>query len=99
MNKDFYARLPAKAKAAVDRTTGEPMVRHMIEVIDRANLGARGMVGAKPGHTIGQLAADEEARWKQRVAPVIEEWVRATPDGAKVLAAFREEVRKIRAGM
>jgi hypothetical protein len=28
-----------------------------------------------------------------------EEWVRTTPDGANVLAAYRAEVKRIRAGM
>jgi TRAP-type C4-dicarboxylate transport system substrate-binding protein len=96
MNKDFYARLPAKAKAAVDRTTGEPMVRHMIGVIDGANAFARNMVSGKPEHTVAQLDPTEEARWKAKVAPVIEEWMRQTPDGTRVLAAFRAEVAKIR---
>jgi len=98
MNKDFYAKLPAKAKAAVDKTTGEPMVRHMIGVIDGATGFARSTVEKEPGHTIAQLPPDEEARWKAKVAPVIEEWTRDTPDGARVLAAFRSEVAKIRAG-
>jgi TRAP-type C4-dicarboxylate transport system substrate-binding protein len=97
MNKDFYAKLPARAKAAVDKTTGEPMVRKMIGVIDGANAFARNMVSGKPDHTIAQLAPDEEARWKAKVAPVIDDWVKATPDGARVLAAFRAEVAKIRA--
>jgi len=99
MNKDFYAKLPAKAKAAVDKTTGEVMVRRMIGIIDGANAGARGMVAGKPDHTIAQLAPDEEARWAARVAPVIDEWAAETPDGKRVLEAFRAEVKKIRAGM
>ena len=98
MNKDVYAKLPAKAKAAVDKTTGEPMVRHMIEVIDGATNFARSTVAKEPGHTVAQLPPEEEARWAKRVEPVIEEWVRDTPDGARVLAAFRAEVKKIRAG-
>jgi len=98
MNKDFYARLPDKARAAVDKTTGEVMVRNMIGVIDGATNGARSMVAGLAGHTVAQLAPDEEARWAQKVAPVIEEWTNETPDGKRVLAAFRDEVKKIRAG-
>jgi hypothetical protein len=38
-------------------------------------------------------------RWKQRVQPMLDEWVKTTPDGAHVLAAFRDEIAKVRAGM
>jgi len=38
----------------------------------------------------------EEARWKEAVAPVTEDWVKSTPDGAHVLAAFRDEVKAVR---
>ena len=38
------------------------------------------------------LPASEEARWKKAVAPLAAEWAKETPDGQKVLAAFRSEV-------
>jgi hypothetical protein len=50
------------------------------------------------GHTVGELDAAEAARWKQRLTPVTEEWAKATPDGAKVLAAFRAEMANVRGG-
>jgi hypothetical protein len=33
----------------------------------------------------------------QTAEPITEEWVMTTPDGPKVLAAFREEVARFRA--
>jgi TRAP-type C4-dicarboxylate transport system substrate-binding protein len=98
MNKGSFERLPQKVKTLIDSTAGVPLQERMIKVIDGATNGARTMVGGLPGHTIAQLPPDEEARWKAKVAPVIEEWTRDTPDGARVLAAFRTEVTKIRAG-
>ena len=38
------------------------------------------------------LTPQEEARWKKVVAPVSAEWAKETPDGQKVLQAFRAEV-------
>ena len=38
------------------------------------------------------LTPQEEARWKKAVAPVSAEWAKETPDGQKVLQAFRAEV-------
>jgi hypothetical protein len=59
---------------------------------------ARARSQGLPGHVISSLPADEEARWQARVAPVVAEWTRETPDGAKILAAFRKEVQKVRVG-
>ena len=39
----------------------------------------------------------EEARWQKLVAPVAEQWARDTPNGAKVLEAFRAEVKAFEA--
>ena len=38
------------------------------------------------------LSKAEEARWKKAVAPVAADWAKETPDGQKVLQAFRAEV-------
>src|SRR5262249_58809834 len=40
---------------------------------------------------------EEEAGWKERAKPGVDAWVASTPDGAKVLAAYRAEIAKIRA--
>lgn len=53
---------------------------------------------AMSGQTIASLAPAEEARWRDLVAPVTDEWVKSTPDGAHVLASFRAELAAIRAG-
>jgi TRAP-type C4-dicarboxylate transport system substrate-binding protein len=98
MNKESYARLPQRGRDVIDRFSGEALTRRLMTVIDSAIATARGRTEAMPGQVIAKLAPDEEARWAARVAPAIEGWTRSTPDGAAVLAAFREEVRKIRAG-
>jgi copper(I)-binding protein len=55
-----------------------------------------GMVKAA-NQTITTLSPEEEAHWKARAKPVVDAWAAATPDGAKVLAAYRAEIAKIRA--
>jgi TRAP-type C4-dicarboxylate transport system substrate-binding protein len=99
MNKDAYAKLPAKAKAAIDARSGEPLVRRFTTTVDGMTNGAREQAKKQPDQVIYTLDPAEEARWIERVKPSIEEWVRTTPDGARVLAAYRDEVKKIRAGM
>ena len=98
MNQDAYAKLPPKGRAAIDQFSGESYVLRLIAADDTMEAFGRDATKATQGQTIASLAPDEEARWKELVAPVTDDWVKATPDGAKVLAAFRTEIAAIRAG-
>jgi len=98
MNKDSYAKLPAKMKAAVDKYSGEALVRRIIKVVADATESSRKITMANANQTMINLEPAEEARWRAAVAPVTEEWVKSVPNGAAILAAYREEVKKIRGG-
>jgi hypothetical protein len=67
----------------------------VIDDTERDNIAIAQKMG---NQTIYKLPPDELAQWKQRAEPVIAEWEKRTPDGAKVLGAFRKEVAAIRAG-
>lgn len=97
MNKDLFAKLPEIAKAAFDATAGAPLSKTMGKAADEQNADARAKVVAGGGH-FNKLDAAETARWKQRLDPVVQEWLKNTPDGPKVLAAFRSELAKVRSG-
>src|SRR6185312_11059356 len=84
MNKDSYATLPEKGRAAIDKFAGESYVLRLAKADDAMEARGRDATAAMKGQTIASLAT--------------EEWVKATPDGARVLAAFRSEVVAIRAG-
>ena len=94
MNKDSYTRLSAKGKKAFDDLIGESYSRQLGEVLDGINTENRAATAAIAGQSVSRLAPEEEARWKERVAPVTENWVKATPDGARVLASYRAEVAR-----
>jgi TRAP-type C4-dicarboxylate transport system substrate-binding protein len=98
MNKDSYARLPEKGRAAVDATASEAYAREVGRILDGVDEEESAKAAARPGQTVTKLAPEEEARWKALVAPVTEAWAKSTPDGAKVLAAYRAEVSRIGAG-
>jgi len=97
MNKEAYASLPEAGRRAIDKYSGDALTERLAKACfiageeNRPNLISR-------GHTISVLTPQESERWKARVAPITEEWVKTTPDGAKVLAAFRAEVARIKAG-
>jgi TRAP-type transport system periplasmic protein len=96
MNNDSYAKLPPAGKAAIDKLSGKVFVERLVAADDTMQALGRDATKAMAGQTIAQLDAAEEARWKEAVAPVTDDWVKATPDGAHVLAAFRDEVTAVR---
>jgi len=98
MNKDAFARLPEAAQRAVDRYSGETFTKIMGKGADEEDDIQRDRVMAQPGHVHSALTAEELARMKRMVEPLTEEWVAATVDGAKVLAAYRAELTRIRGG-
>jgi TRAP-type transport system periplasmic protein len=98
MNNHSYAKLSGKAKQAIDANIATPYTNWFNKVIDdteRDNIAITQKMG---NQTIYKLPPDELAQWKKRVAPVIAEWEKRTPDGAHVLQAFRKEIAAIRSG-
>jgi TRAP-type C4-dicarboxylate transport system substrate-binding protein len=95
MNKDSFAKLPADGKAAVDKNIGDAFQKYLGGVLDDVDDKESHAIGAMPGQSITQLKPDEEARWRARVTPVAEQWASTTPEGAKVLAAYREAIAKM----
>ena len=93
MNKPAYARLPAKAKAAIDGTTGRALSARYGRELDGIAADQRKAVSAMPGHQVVALSAEERERWRKAVLPVYDQWVARVPDGAKVLEAFRAELK------
>ncbi len=98
INNDVYAKLPAAGKAAIDKLSGKVFVERLVAADDTMQAVGRDATKAMAGQTIAQLDPAEEARWKEAVAPVTDDWVKSTPDGAQVLAAFRAELTAIRGG-
>jgi TRAP-type C4-dicarboxylate transport system substrate-binding protein len=91
MNKEAYGRLPERARSALDRHSGDALNARLAPACAEAGNANKPNLVAR-GHVISVLAPDEAARWKARVAPIIDEWVKATPNGAETLAAYRREI-------
>jgi len=98
MMRATYDKLPAKGKAALDRYAGMPYALEWAKSIQAQDDQGIAMTKAA-NQTIVNLAPEEEARWKARAQAIVDEWTKNTPDGAKVLAAYRAEVANIRKGM
>ena len=56
-------------------------------------LGAAKQLRSAKDQQFVSLPAQEKARWVSALEPVIQTWVKATPQGDKVLASFRADVK------
>jgi hypothetical protein len=97
-NKGFHAKLPAQAKTAFEKNAGYAASKAFGVVIDAVAVDQFDTVKAMPGHTQAYLAPEEKARWRALFTPITDEWVKATPNGAAILAAYRDAILKVRAG-
>ena len=79
-----------------ERNAGEAFSKSLGHASDRMQADGRADVQKLPDHKVTTLDAAEAERWKQILAPMVEEWVRDVPDGTRVLAAYRDELVKIR---
>ena len=96
MNKESYARLPEAAQKAFDASSGEKFTRALGVAADKMQAQGRADVETMPGHTVTTLDAAETENWQRILAPMVDEWLKDTPDGPKVLAAYRDAIAQIR---
>jgi len=98
MNKDSYAKLPEKGRKVIDRLGGLQFSQLMGRAVDAMNDDGKNFTKSGKDQTISTLTPAAEADWRKLLQPVTDEWVKATPDGAKVLAAYRAEIKAVRSG-
>ena len=98
MNKAIYAELPAAAKKAIDSHSGETLVRRFATFWDRIQLRARKQLGHGENHSTVSPEGAEKARMIAALAAVERAWVARTPNGAKIIEAFKAEVAQARSG-
>jgi TRAP-type C4-dicarboxylate transport system substrate-binding protein len=98
MNKKRWDALSADAKKILDAHSGEIESRDLGKFWDTVADEMREQVRGTPGHKIDRLAPDVEAKWNAATKPLVEQWVKETPGGDKVLAAFRGYVAEAEKG-
>jgi TRAP-type transport system periplasmic protein len=90
INNDSWARLPAKGKETILALSGTKFSKTLGHITGRDPK-------AYPGHEIYKLPPAEATRWKAAIKPVVDEWIKATPNGEKVLEAFQAELAAVHA--
>jgi TRAP-type C4-dicarboxylate transport system substrate-binding protein len=101
MNEDKWNKLPRQDQEAIEKISGEHIARLAGKSWDDAD--QRGLdVLKKSGVKIVNAGPELVAEVQKRSAPIIDEWVKAASakgvDAARILAEFREELKKVAAG-
>jgi|GEM_PF-593690 TRAP-type transport system periplasmic protein len=97
MNKETFDTLPASAQRAIESNSGMSLTRTAAGHSDTDAAKIEQAISRKEGQVIREIDPDEAARWRRELQPLIDEWVANTPNGAAVLAAFREQVEQFNA--
>lgn len=91
MNKESFAKLPEKDQKAIDTTAGGRLSKIVADA-GKAQLVDTLKILSAPPHALSTLPPDEYARWKAKLQPIVDDWVKRTPNGATILAAYRQEL-------
>ncbi len=100
MNEDKWNKLPKQDQEALEKISGEHLARLAGRSWDEAD--KRGLEALKKsGVKIVDANTELVAEVKKRSAPIIDDWVKKASakgvDAAKVLAEFRDELKKVAA--
>jgi TRAP-type transport system periplasmic protein len=101
MNEDKWNKLPKQDQAAIEKISGEHIARlagRSWDEADQKGLEALKKSGVKIVNASPELVAEV----KKRSAPIIEDWIKQATakgvDAARILAEFREELKKVARG-
>jgi len=99
MSKKRYNALSDNARKVLDDNSGERGSREFGAYLDRQVVTMRKPSASNPSkHTIVQLSPTQTTEWQAKVAPVIAEWVKAQPNGEKVLETYRKLLVQAKTG-
>lgn len=97
MNNDSFAKLPAAAQKVIESKSGAVLATKMGNAGHEETMHGRQMVQNMPGYTISTMPPADLAKLQKTMQPLVDEWVKNTPDGARVLAAYKSELAKVTA--
>jgi TRAP-type C4-dicarboxylate transport system substrate-binding protein len=98
MNKDSYARLPEAARSVIDRTTGMALSARLGGAAKAENDMGLQRVQGVPGKVMTTMPESDLPRFRKAMQPLVDQWLKDTPDGARVLAAYQAALADSAAG-
>lgn len=97
MSRKKFDSLPADVRKVIDDNSGEAATREFAKIWDGVQIKVRADVKALPGHTVVELPEAEFARWRERLQPIREAWIKSVPGSDKIVDAYIAEVTKLEA--
>jgi TRAP-type C4-dicarboxylate transport system substrate-binding protein len=99
MAKKKFDALPQAARKILAANAGEEESRRFGAFWDKATDQGRGMTQAMgEKQKIVTITAEQSATLQEKLAPMTDAWVKATPGGAKILAAFQADLAAAKSG-
>jgi TRAP-type C4-dicarboxylate transport system substrate-binding protein len=95
MAKKRYQSLPDAVRKIIDANSEEKDTREFGQFWDRVQREGRETVRAAGGHMIVTPTPAVEAKWRERLQPLTEEWAKTVPDGARLLARYRAILKEV----
>ena len=95
MNKAAYTALPAELQKVIDQHSGASLSEKMGVANDVFQRNAIEHIKGRPGQHVSEISAAQFAEWKARIEPIVQSWVKDTPNGAAVLAALQAELARL----
>jgi TRAP-type C4-dicarboxylate transport system substrate-binding protein len=96
MSRAKFNSLPPAAQRLLKENSGEGLSAEFGVFWEKLWRRARAKVVATPGHTIVTMNKQQQAAWAAKVRPVVEKWVKATPDGQKTLDLYKKAIADIK---
>lgn len=97
MRQDRYDALPAPAKAAIDKASGETLARRLGEAFDRQEREVRERISKSGRNQVVAPTEQQLAEWRRAIEPLNDGWRRAKPRNERTWVAFSEQLRRVRA--
>lgn len=90
MAKDKWNKLPPAVQKLLDDNSGEALARAYGVANDAEFEAGRKLALAGKDQTVIVPTPEQDQEYQRKLAPVADDWVKENPDGAAVLAKFRE---------
>lgn len=96
MRKSTFEQLPAAARAAIEKSSGEALSRKLGQEFDRIESEYAERVAKSGRNTVVEPTATERDAWKSAVEPVVADWRKARAKNEELFKSFMAELAKVR---
>ena len=97
MGKSKFDALPEAARKIIAANSGEAASRDFGRMWDTVAERARQLIKKTPGQVLVVPSAAESAEIKAKTAPVVDDWLKSTPDGRETLDQFNAALAAVSA--